>query len=45
MSRVVDRELPSYKRETFMVLDSTTGQNAVNQAKAFSEVTDLTGII
>lgn len=28
-----------------MVLDSTTGQNAVNQAKAFSEVTDLTGII
>lgn len=45
MSRVVDRELPGYKRETFMVLDSTTGQNAVNQAKAFSEVTDLTGII
>ncbi len=45
MSRVVDRELPGYKRETLMVLDSTTGQNAVNQAKAFSEVTDLTGII
>lgn len=45
MSRVVDRELPDYRRETFMVLDSTTGQNAVNQAKAFSEVTNLTGII
>lgn len=45
MSRVVDRELPEYKRETLLVLDSTTGQNAVNQAKAFSEVTDLTGII
>lgn len=45
MSRVVDRELPEYKRETFMVLDSTTGQNAVNQAKAFSEVTNLTGIV
>ncbi len=45
MSRVVDRELPDYKRETFMVLDSTTGQNAVNQAKAFSEVTNLTGIV
>lgn len=45
MSRVVDRELPDYRRETFMVLDSTTGQNAVNQAKAFSQVTNLTGII
>ncbi len=45
MARVVDRELPEYKRETFMVLDSTTGQNAVNQAKAFSEVTNLTGIV
>ncbi len=45
MSRVVDRELPDFKRETLMVLDSTTGQNAVNQAKAFSEVTDLSGII
>ena len=45
MSRVVDRELPDYRRETFMVLDATTGQNAVNQAKAFSEVANLTGII
>ena len=45
MSRVVDRELPDYRRETFMVLDATTGQNAVNQAKAFSQVTNLTGII
>ena len=45
MSRVVDRELPDYRRETLLVLDSTTGQNAVNQAKAFSEVTNLTGII
>ena len=45
MARVVDRELPDYKRETFMVLDATTGQNAVNQAKAFSEVANLTGII
>ncbi len=45
MARVVDRELPGYKRETFMVLDATTGQNAVNQAKAFSEVANLTGII
>lgn len=45
MSRVVDRELPGVHRETLLVLDSTTGQNAVNQAKAFSEVADITGII
>ena len=45
MARVIARELPDVKRETFLVLDSTTGQNAVNQAKAFSEVADLTGII
>ena len=45
MARVVARELPDVRRETFLVLDSTTGQNAVNQAKAFSEVAELTGII
>lgn len=45
MARVIARELPDVRRETFLVLDSTTGQNAVNQAKAFSEVADLTGII
>lgn len=45
MARVVEREMPDVKRETFLVLDSTTGQNAVNQAKAFSEVAELTGII
>lgn len=45
MARVVARELPDVRHETFLVLDSTTGQNAVNQAKAFSEVAELTGII
>ena len=45
MARVVARELPDVRRETFLVLDSTTGQNAVNQAKAFSEVAELTGIV
>lgn len=45
MARVVAKEMPEVKRETFLVLDSTTGQNAVNQAKAFSEVAELTGII
>ncbi len=45
MARVVARELPDVRHETLLVLDSTTGQNAVNQARAFSEVADLTGII
>lgn len=45
MNRVVDKEMPDIKRETFLVLDATTGQNAVNQARAFSEVTKITGII
>lgn len=45
MARVVARELPDVRRETFLVLDATTGQNAVNQAKAFSKVAELTGIV
>lgn len=45
MSRVVAKEMPDVKHETFLVLDATTGQNAVNQAKAFSEVANITGII
>ena len=45
MARVVEKELPNVKHETFLVLDSTTGQNAVNQARAFSEVANITGII
>ena len=45
MAKVADRELPGVKRETFLVLDATTGQNAVNQARAFMEVADITGII
>ena len=45
MARVAERELPQVKRETFLVLDATTRQNAVSQAKAFSEVANLTGII
>ncbi|MDO4939777.1 MAG: signal recognition particle-docking protein FtsY [Lachnospiraceae bacterium] len=43
--RIVDRELPGFKRETLVVLDATTGQNAIEQAKQFSEVADITGII
>ena len=45
MARVVARELPDVRRETFLLLDATTGPNAVNQAKAFSEVAELTGIV
>ncbi len=45
MNRVIDREFPDAVRETWVVLDATTGQNALNQAKEFNEVTDLTGIV
>ena len=42
---IVDRECPEYKRETLVVLDATTGQNAVEQAKQFKEIADITGIV
>ena len=45
ISRVIDRELPNASRETLLVLDATTGQNAVNQAKDFKEAAGITGII
>ena len=45
INRVISRELPDASRENLIVLDATTGQNAVSQAKLFSEVSDLTGII
>lgn len=45
MNRVAEREMEGVRRETFLVLDATTGQNAVNQARAFSEVASITGII
>ena len=41
----IQRELPDSARETLLVLDATTGQNAVSQAKLFSEAADITGII
>ncbi|MDO5014330.1 MAG: signal recognition particle-docking protein FtsY [Clostridia bacterium] len=43
--KVIDRELPYSDREIFLVLDATTGQNAVNQAKEFMQVADISGII
>jgi len=45
MARVVDKEMPHARKEVLLVLDSTTGQNAVNQAKAFKDVANITGII
>lgn len=45
MNKVIERECGDIHRETFVVLDATTGQNAVSQAHEFSEVTDITGII
>lgn len=45
IDRVITRELPDSKRETLLVLDSTTGQNAVNQAKEFKNAADITGIV
>lgn len=45
INRVIDRELPSAPHEILLVLDATTGQNALIQAKTFSEVVDLTGIV
>ena len=43
--RVIERELPDTKCEVLLVIDATTGQNAIVQAKAFGEATGLTGII
>lgn len=45
IDRVISRELPDSNRETLLVLDSTTGQNAVNQAKEFKNAADITGIV
>ena len=45
ISRVVDRELPGCDRETLLVLDATTGQNGLIQAKQFKEAAGITGIV
>lgn len=44
MTRIIDREMPGAKRETILVLDATTGQNAVSQAKMFGEAAAISGI-
>ena len=45
INRIIDREYPEAYRETFIVLDGTTGQNALVQAKQFKETADITGIV
>lgn len=45
MQRIIDRELPEASQEILLVLDGTTGQNALMQAKQFAQVTKITGIV
>ena len=45
ISKVIEREYPQAHKEVFLVLDATTGQNALQQAKLFKEAADITGII
>ena len=45
IAKVIDREYPQAHKEVYLVLDATTGQNAMQQAKLFKEVADITGII
>jgi len=45
MNRVIDREIGNFNKEVLLVLDATTGQNGINQAKAFAEATGVTGIV
>ncbi|MBK5253763.1 MAG: signal recognition particle-docking protein FtsY [Peptostreptococcaceae bacterium] len=45
MNKIIGREFPEAFRETLLVLDATTGRNAISQAKAFSEIADITGLI
>ena len=45
INRVISRELPDSSRETLLVLDATTGQNAISQAQLFGEAADISGIV
>jgi fused signal recognition particle receptor len=45
VKRIIDREMPQSRKEVLLVLDATTGQNAIVQAKTFKETVDITGII
>ena len=45
IKKVIDKEMPNASKEILMVLDATTGQNAISQVKAFKETVDITGLI
>lgn len=45
INKIIDRELPDALKETLLVIDGTTGQNAISQVKSFKETVDITGII
>lgn len=45
IKKVIDKELPETSKEILMVLDATTGQNAISQVKAFKETVDITGLV
>ncbi|MDY2986582.1 MAG: signal recognition particle-docking protein FtsY [Peptoniphilus sp.] len=45
INKIISRDFPNAKRETLLVLDATTGQNALSQAKLFKEAADITGIV
>ena len=45
INKIIDREFPEAYRETLVVLDATTGQNALQQAKEFNDVAEITGIV
>ena len=45
INRVINREIPTAPHETMLVIDATTGQNGISQAKSFKEITNITGII
>ena len=45
IKKVIDKELPETSKEVLMVLDATTGQNAISQVQAFKETVDINGLI
>ena len=45
MKKVIDRELPNSSKEILLVLDGSTGQNAISQLKSFKETTGITGLV
>ena len=45
MNRVIEKQIPGAPHETLLIIDATTGQNGISQAKAFKEITNVTGIV